>query len=108
MATNEKMDWKKFVSESKGRALFLPEEFKKEMDVIEERRNALNKKLVAMAKEEITLTQMGNAMYFKLREHLEKNGHEDIWTKEISLNIDARNEAGLFIIHIQDGQSKTL
>jgi hypothetical protein len=107
MSTNEKMDWKKFVSESNGRAVFLPEEFRKQMDKIEEARKALNKKLTAMAKEEITLTQMGNEMYFKFREYMEKNGYEDIWHKEISLNVDAR-EAGFYVLHIQDGQSKTL
>lgn len=107
MSVEPKHDWSKTVAESNGRIIFLPKEFKKDMESLNKKREALNAKFNGIAKDEIELQTESQAIYLALRKHLEKNGYPDIWTKDIGMNLDARRD-GLEVIQITEQQGRTL
>lgn len=77
------IDWEKIVADSNGSRIFLPSGFEKQAAEIEEKREAYDKKVHALAKEQLTINTAVNNLFFALREYLEKNGHKDIWIMDV-------------------------
>jgi hypothetical protein len=97
------MDWTKYVIESGGAAIFLPEPFHKENEKLEKDRLAFNDQALIMAKKEIQMNVSRNDLFLKIREYLEVNGHPDIWVKEIGFNADALAQ-GMYILTIRENR----
>lgn len=98
-----KMDWKKYVEESNGSAILLPSDFTTQQDKMEKLRQVFNAEAVKMAEKEIRMSVENNNLFLKIREHLAKNGHPEIWVKEIGFNAAALAE-GVFIINVREGR----
>lgn len=94
----EKRDWNKIVSESNGQLIFLPEGFRQAAEDWLTSRKEYQKFAQEMCKKEITLNIAVQNLFFELRKYLEKNGHPDVFTKEIGFENSAL-EDGKFIIN---------
>lgn len=95
----EKRDWNKIVAESAGQLIFLPEGFRGAALEWLASRKEYQKIAQEMSKKEITLNMAVQILLFELRKHLEKNGHPDIYIKEIGFETTAL-EDGKFIVNI--------
>jgi len=93
--------WAEIVERSNGRLVFFPETMQAKLKEWNEKFEAFNATLNAVAKEEIKGQVLVNNLFEDLREFLEANGRPDIYRKEMSLNEDARKD-GFFITTIDD------
>lgn len=101
---SEKIDWKKVVSESGGRTLFLPEGFKTQAKEIEDERASYNEEATKMAKKEILMKVNTQVFFAELRKYFEKQGMKDIWIKDMGFNTAALQD-GEFVIDIVEPAS---
>lgn len=97
----EKRNWTKIVSESEGRLIFLPEGFKKAAKEWFDLRSDYNDQVKTMAKKELTLNIALQNLFFELRNYLEKNGHSDIYLKDVGFESGAL-EDGEFVVSLMD------
>lgn len=102
---NQNRNWKKIVSESNGRQMFVPDEFVERTKKIEEDRTAYNKEVVRIAAKEIALNMETQNLFFDLRKYLEESGNEDIWVKDIGFESEALKD-GVFVINITEGRQR--
>ncbi len=101
MTNSEKINWNKIVSESNGKLLFLSEGFKQAAEEWKNFRDEYNNQVQVMAKKELVLNMAMQNLFFELRKYLEKNGHADIYIKDIGFEDTALKE-GRFIVSIMD------
>ncbi len=94
-------NWNKIVLESGGSLLFLPKGFEQAAKDWLEMRTKYNELVKQMAEKELTLNMAVSNLFFELRKYLAKNGHEDIWLKDIGFENAALNE-GKFVVSIMD------
>lgn len=94
-------DWKKIVADSNGKSHFLPEKIQEDAVKWGDTRKDFDKKVAALAQQEIEISVMLQNMMLQIRQYLAANGHEDIWTKDIGFDEVALRE-GVFIINITD------
>jgi hypothetical protein len=101
MAEKAKHDWAKIVAESNNGSVFLPDGFKKAQDDLEKTRSAYNADATAMAKREILMNIATQNLFVEIRKYLEKNGHPDIWVKDIGFDANALKE-GAYVLNIRE------
>ena len=71
----------------------------KEAQEWDKKRDEFKYETIKFAEKEIRLQFQLNELSLRLREYLEKNGHSDIWIKELGFDEEALKE-GLFIINL--------
>lgn len=105
MAIVEKHDWKKVVADSEGRQIFLPDGFTKAQEELEGARKEFNDLAVKMAEREIKMNIANQNLFLEVRKYLAKNGHPDIWVKQIGFDSNALKE-GVFILNVLENSSQ--
>ena len=99
MIKEQQRDWEKIVSESNGNLVFFPESVHNEAEGWKKDRETYNKLVGEMAEKEICLNAKFNNLMLDIRKHLAANGHEDVWLKDVGVDLDALDD-GKFIASI--------
>ena len=97
--------WKERVDNSKGNAVFVPDALREEWDELQKTRKAINEETIKLSSKIGRLENRNRNFTFKLQEYLEKNGHPDIFTKDLQEDADALEE-GFGIVHILKPQQR--
>lgn len=97
--SDEKMDWKQRVADSKGQQIFVPDTCLPSTKEWFEKRGELNTFIDKAARTEIETNMSLNAAIYEIRKYLSENGRTDIWTSDIAFDTDALKE-GKFIVTI--------
>lgn len=97
----EKRNWPQLCANSQSQMVMLPDKFVKDFEEVEKKRKAFNEFLNEIAEKEIRLNFETQKVFFALREYLAKNGHGQIWSKDVGLNIDALKD-GSFVVNISE------
>ena len=98
---SKKRDWNEIVSKSDGNLLFLPDGFKQAAQEWLDLRTEYNNLVKKMAEKELTLNAALNGLFLEVRRYLAKNGHEDVWIKDVGFESEALKD-GKFIVNIMD------
>ncbi len=99
-----KKDWKKFVEEHKNSLFFVPEKLLPQVKEWHEKKVAFDKKIEELSKEEVITSNLMQNMFLALRDHLEAAGQENVWGKDISLEMSALKE-GQYIVVLTEPSS---
>ncbi len=92
-----KIDWNKIVSESNGEMFFLPKEFMGAGEDWFKARQDYNDLVATMAEKELSLNMAFQNLIFEVRKYLKKNGHPDIFTKDMGFEEAALQEGKLIV-----------
>ena len=103
--TQPKPGWEEIVQASGGTRVFLPSKFEKEAKAIEDDRAKFKLEVEKMAEAEIKHNVRMQNLFLAVREQLAKDGHEEIWTKDIGFDSDALKE-GKFVVNLFQDQQR--
>jgi hypothetical protein len=101
--TKEKIqrDWNKIVADPKNGLQFVPESLLPAVKAWNDKRKELNEYIKQAAKLENETTNLLYNAVFDIRKYFEKNGVDDIWTKDIGFQTEALKE-GIFILEVRE------
>lgn len=106
MATKENVEkWLKRVEESNGTIKIVDASLNKKVAECEKLRRAFNEKCKKLAKDEILLKESQYTLLREIRESLEKQGDDDVWTKDIQFVTEALEE-DVYVVHLVKPQAR--
>lgn len=105
--TAQKRDWKKIVDDSDGTRIFLPEALVEDVKTWQKQRDAFQFFISEIAEKEIQVNVKFQTTMLKIREFLAKNGHKDIWIKDVGIENEALKE-GQYVLNITDEKKAAL
>lgn len=103
MSKKPEVDWKKIVDESEGVRVWIPEQFQDDIKTFLLKRDELQNILNDVAERDIRNKNLINDVMLRVRDFFAKNGHADIWVKDVGCDENALKD-GKFILNIQNPQ----
>src|SRR3990167_3500291 len=101
----KKSCWQDLIYRSQGTSAWLPEKFEAQAKEIDKGTAELHKLLAQAAEIEIKNSVKAQNVWLEIREFLAKNGHPDVWAKDVGFDTSALKE-GFHVINLRDPQGR--